>query len=138
MIRLALAALACCAAAATSVAAQQRRPSHCIALADAAPGTEYVHRDSFGAPLADDTVRINYVDHAMFLLETAGGLTAVTDFTGFIGGARLIPDVVTMNNAHTTHFTMRCRNGACVTHRRYHLRDQRRAVAIPVLTPDGG
>ena len=33
---------------------------------------------------------------------------------------------------------VRCRNGACVTHRRYHLQDQRRAVAIPVLTPDGG
>lgn len=106
MVRLALAALTFFAVAATSVGAQQRTPSHCIALADAAPGLEFVHRASYGAPLADGTVRISYVDHAMFLLETAGGLTAVTDFTGFIGGTRLIPDVVTMNNAHTTHFTM--------------------------------
>jgi len=29
----------------------------------------------------------------------------VTDFTGFIGSANLIPDVVTMNHAHETHWT---------------------------------
>ncbi|MEX5727132.1 L-ascorbate metabolism protein UlaG (beta-lactamase superfamily) [Rhodovulum iodosum] len=86
-------------------AAQDRRPSHCIALADAAPGLEYVQLASYGAPLLDHTVRINYISHATFLIETPGGLTAATDFTGFLGAARLTPDVVTMNNAHETHFT---------------------------------
>ena len=83
--------------------AQERTPSHCVALADA--GQTLVHKASFGAPLAAETVRLNYVDHATFLLETHGGLTAATDFTGFLGLTELIPDVVTMNHAHSTHFT---------------------------------
>jgi L-ascorbate metabolism protein UlaG (beta-lactamase superfamily) len=40
----------------------------------------------------------------MFMLETPGGLRAVTDYSGFIGGAEP-PDVVTMNRAHITHWT---------------------------------
>ncbi|MFP5510270.1 MAG: MBL fold metallo-hydrolase [Alphaproteobacteria bacterium] len=85
--------------------AQERIPSHCIAVAEAAPGLEYLHRASFRDPLPADTVRINYIDHASFLIQTTGGLNAVTDFTGFIGNVDLIPDVVTMNHAHGTHWT---------------------------------
>jgi len=85
--------------------AQERTPSHCIAVAEAAPGLEYLHRASFREPLPDHTVRINYVDHASFLIQTSGGLNVVTDFTGFIGNVDLIPDVVTMNHAHSTHWT---------------------------------
>lgn len=88
-----------------SAAAQERIPSHCIAVADSAPGLEYLHQASFRAPLPDHTVRLSYVDHASFLLQTSGGLNAVTDFTGFIGNVDLIPDVVTMNHAHSTHWT---------------------------------
>ena len=102
MIRIALALLSLLAAPAL---AQDRRPSHCIALAEATPGLEYVQLASYGAPLERNTVRLNYIDHSMFLLETAGGLAAVTDYTGFIGNLDLIPDVVTMNNAHDTHWT---------------------------------
>jgi len=104
MIRLFLILLA--GLIALPAAAQERRPSHCIAIADAAPGLEYVQLASFRAPLPDDyTVRINYIDHATFLIETAGGLTVATDYTGFLGNTSLIPDVVTMNNAHQTHYT---------------------------------
>lgn len=88
-----------------SATAQDRRPSHCIAIADAAPGIEYLHKASFGAPLADHTARITYIDHAMFLIETQGGLTAVTDYNGFIGVSDHTPTVVTMNNSHSTHWT---------------------------------
>ena len=91
--------------AGTAAAAQDRRPSHCIAVADAAPGIAYLHRASFRAPLDDFTVRISYVDHAMFLIQAPGGLSAATDFTGFIGNVDFTPDVVTMNNAHSTHWT---------------------------------
>ncbi|HMO71136.1 MAG TPA: MBL fold metallo-hydrolase [Paracoccaceae bacterium] len=98
MLRLLAALLALAAPA----AAEDRIPSHCIALA---AGPDRVIPATFGAPLDHDTVRIRYLDHASFLIETAGGLTAVTDFTGHTGTRPLIPDVVTMNNAHRTHWT---------------------------------
>ncbi|MGR3762089.1 MBL fold metallo-hydrolase [Roseobacteraceae bacterium NS-SX3] len=84
---------------------QARRASHCIALANAAPGMAYLHQASWQAPVAQDSVRIRYLSHASFLLQTPGGLDVVTDFTGFTGSAPFIPDVVTMNHAHETHWT---------------------------------
>ncbi|WP_120633424.1 MBL fold metallo-hydrolase [Ruegeria sp. EL01] len=85
--------------------AQERRPSHCVAIADSAPGIEYLHKAAWGDPVPEYSVRISYIAHASFLIQTQGGLTAVTDFTGFIGSAELIPDIVTMNHAHDTHWT---------------------------------
>lgn len=87
---------------AAPVAAQDRIPSHCIALAQ---NDAEVVQVAFGDPLAADTVRLRYIDHATFLLETAGGVTVATDYTGFLGSRDLVPDVVTMNNAHDTHWT---------------------------------
>lgn len=85
--------------------AQDRRPSHCIAIADAAPGIAYLHKATWHEPLPDHTVRLHYIAHASFLIQTPGGLSAVTDYTGFIGTTALTPDVVTMNHAHDTHWT---------------------------------
>lgn len=101
MLRLALACLALSGLPAT---AQDRIPSHCIALAQ---GPEAVVPAAFGDPLGEKEVRIRYLDHASFLIETAGGLTAVTDYVGFTGVRDIVPDVVTMNNAHSTHWTSR-------------------------------
>ncbi len=86
-------------------AAQTRTPSHCIALAQDIPGAAYVQRASYDVDVAPETVRIHYISHASFLIRTAGGLNMVTDFTGFTGTAPMIPDVVTMNHAHETHWT---------------------------------
>jgi len=49
-------------------------------------------------------IRIHYVDHSTFLLETAGGTTIATDYTGY-AGANIIPTAVTMNHAHSSHWT---------------------------------
>ena len=87
------------------VAAQDRRPSHCIAIAEAAPGSEFIQNAAFTDPVPAFSVRLHYIAHASFLLQTEGGINAITDFTGFIGTAPLIPDVVTMNHAHETHWT---------------------------------
>jgi len=100
-----LIALALAALMAVPAAAQDRRPSHCIALVDRAPGIQYLHRASFGQTLEEFTARINYVAHATFLIETPGGLTVATDYTGFLGPTLLVPDVVTMNRAHSSHWT---------------------------------
>ena len=82
-----------------------RRPSHCLAIADATPGAAYIQKASWTTPVPQYSVRINYVAHATFLLQTEGGLDVATDFTGFLGNTTLIPDVVTMNHAHDTHWT---------------------------------
>jgi len=92
-----------CLVTAGAVSAQDRIPSHCRAFAQA-PGIDYLHRASFRDPVAQDTVRITYVDHAMFLIQSER-LSAMTDFTGWYGNVDFTPDVVTMNNAHSTHFT---------------------------------
>lgn len=91
---------------ASMATAQDRRPSHCIAVADAAPGLAYVQKAGWQDPLEDEfTVRLSYIDHSMYLIQTHGGLNAVTDYTGFIGATNFVPDVVTMNNAHESHWT---------------------------------
>ena len=81
--------------------AEGRIASDCIALAQARPNVVPV---VFGAPLAKDEVRIRFLEHAMFAIE-GGGLLAVTDYTGDIGNPAVVPDIVTMNNAHSTHYT---------------------------------
>lgn len=95
----------CLSVAATAAFAQTRRPSHCLALASTAPGLEYVQLAAFRSPIADFNVRIRYIDHATFLLKTSGGLSAVTDYTGFLGVTDFVPTVATMNHAHETHWT---------------------------------
>ena len=99
MLRLVL----CLVVLATGAAAQERRSSHCIAIAEAAPGL--VWRASYTDPVPDFSVRITYIDHAMFLIQTPGGLSAVTDYTGHLGTEAPTPDVATMNHAHSTHWT---------------------------------
>jgi L-ascorbate metabolism protein UlaG (beta-lactamase superfamily) len=94
-------------------AAEIRPPSHCIAFVEDTPGIEVIRAAVTDVPHAADyrsavppgTVRISYIDHAMFLIQTPGGLSVVTDYNGFIGPADFVPDVVTMNHAHGTHWT---------------------------------
>jgi hypothetical protein len=92
--------------------AEGRRPSHCIAFVNTpgfevirAAATEELRTVDYRSVVPPETVRISYIDHAMFLIQTPGGLTVVTDYSGFIGPADFVPDVVTMNHAHGTHWT---------------------------------
>jgi L-ascorbate metabolism protein UlaG (beta-lactamase superfamily) len=82
--------------------AQERIPSHCIALAAGEPQVVPV---ALGEGLEPDSVLIRYVDHASFAIVTPDGTVAVTDYTGYLGTQDVVPDVVTMNNAHSTHWT---------------------------------
>lgn len=90
---------------AAPAAAQDRIPSHCIAVAENVPGVEFIHRAAFTDPVPADKVRIRYLQHAMFLIQTTGGLGVATDYTGFLGTPDYVPDVVTMNHAHSSHWT---------------------------------
>ena len=82
--------------------AQERLPSHCIALAEGEPRLVPVALEE---GLEPDSVLIRYIDHASFAIVTPDGTVAVTDYTGYLGTGDVVPDVVTMNNAHTTHWT---------------------------------
>lgn len=86
-------------------AQQTGRLSHCIAIADATPGITFLHKASFRDPVPEYATRISYLGHSSFLIQTPKGLSAVTDFTGWIGTADFLPDVVTMNHAHSSHWT---------------------------------
>jgi L-ascorbate metabolism protein UlaG (beta-lactamase superfamily) len=83
--------------------AQGRTPSHCIAIAGAAPGM--IWQAAWGDPVPEETVRLSYVGHSTYYIETPGGLSVATDYTGALGFADVVPDVVTMNHAHSSHWT---------------------------------
>ena len=50
-------------------------------------------------------IRITYLSHASFRIETQDGLEISTDYTGFDGSLNT-PDVATMNTIHNGHFTL--------------------------------
>jgi L-ascorbate metabolism protein UlaG (beta-lactamase superfamily) len=54
--------------------------------------------------LGADEVRISYVGHSTFLLESPRGVTIATDYNDYVK-PRVIPDIATMNHAHSTHYT---------------------------------
>ena len=56
------------------------------------------------ASLKHDEVRINYVGHSTFLIESPRGMRVATDYNDYVK-PRVLPDIVTMNYAHSTHFT---------------------------------
>ncbi|MDP9137839.1 MAG: MBL fold metallo-hydrolase [Pseudomonadota bacterium] len=53
--------------------------------------------------LRHEEVQLTFLGHASFRIESGGSVTIVTDYTGAAGGTA--PDVVTMNRAHSTHYT---------------------------------
>ena len=75
--------------------------SRCLAMAEAAPAALPVR--FIAAQAAAPEVTIRFVGHSTFLVSSPEGVTIATDFHGSAGGT--IPRVVTMNRAHTTHYT---------------------------------
>jgi L-ascorbate metabolism protein UlaG (beta-lactamase superfamily) len=53
---------------------------------------------------AEKAAAITFLGHASFLIESPEGVRVVTDYNG-VHRARVTPDIVTMNNAHSTHYT---------------------------------
>ena len=58
------------------------------------------------AALGAHQVRLTFIGHASFLIETPGGTTAVTDYNDYVRAA-VVPDIATMNKAHSTHNSTR-------------------------------
>jgi L-ascorbate metabolism protein UlaG (beta-lactamase superfamily) len=56
------------------------------------------------AALAADQARISYVGHSTFLLESPRNVKIATDYNDYVK-PRVLPDIATMNHAHSTHYT---------------------------------
>lgn len=66
---------------------------------------------SFGfGTVPPGNVGITYVGHSSFLIETTAGARIVTDYNDYVR-APVTPDIVTMNNAHSTHYSMNVQPG---------------------------
>jgi L-ascorbate metabolism protein UlaG (beta-lactamase superfamily) len=84
-----------------SVAPAAALQSDCLAMA----GTQQrvVPAAYTEAALEADQVKITFIGHASFIIESPGGTRVVTDYAGYSAG--IVPDAVTMNRAHSTHYT---------------------------------
>ena len=51
-----------------------------------------------------DQVRINYIGHSTFLLESPKLVRVATDYNDYVRPP-MLPDIATMNHAHSTHYT---------------------------------
>jgi L-ascorbate metabolism protein UlaG (beta-lactamase superfamily) len=56
------------------------------------------------AELASDEARISYIGHSTFLLQSPRGVKIATDYNDYVK-PRELPDIATMNHAHSTHYT---------------------------------
>ncbi|WP_064683347.1 MBL fold metallo-hydrolase [Rhizobium bangladeshense] len=107
-------AIACLAAFIVSgraaTAQEQRAPvSQCQAIAQTIPKATFA---SFSGPqpvapavAEGEDVKFTFLGHSTFEIDTPAGIIIATDYNGWYRPAAL-PDVVTMNKAHTTHFTL--------------------------------
>ncbi|MDF1607939.1 MBL fold metallo-hydrolase [Hoeflea sp. YIM 152468] len=100
-------------AAAPGQAQQGQRPfSQCLAVARALPGATYANMTPADLALRAEPVataaagvEIMFAGHSSYVITTPGGVTIATDFNGWAGTVA-VPDVVTMNKAHSSHFTL--------------------------------
>ncbi|MBX2853568.1 MAG: MBL fold metallo-hydrolase [Rhodobacteraceae bacterium] len=87
---------------------EQRRVvnSICYAFAEnrRQPGPKIWRAALLPENLGPSEVGLAYVGHSTFLIETASGITVATDYAGY-AGPQILPEVVTMNHAHETHYT---------------------------------
>jgi len=51
-----------------------------------------------------NSVEINYIGHSTFLIRTAEGVTASTDYNNYYR-APIVPTIATMNRAHPNHYS---------------------------------
>lgn len=76
--------------------------ANCLPIAQQQPRVIPARLDLAAIPKGH--VSLTFLGHASWLIETPEGITAVTDYNGWVKPSRL-PDIVTMNRAHSSHYT---------------------------------
>lgn len=103
-----LAVLAVFAAPRASLAQVETPVSQCQMIARSLPVVTFASVSASAAlrvqAKANEEVRITYVGHSTFFIETPGGVKIATDYNGWYKPPAL-PTVVTMNKAHSSHYT---------------------------------
>jgi L-ascorbate metabolism protein UlaG (beta-lactamase superfamily) len=95
-----------------SAAAQGAAPPAKPEMNESCPGLVAQNRPPFLpaalrlAALKDGEVRINYIGHSTFLIESPKLVRIATDYNDYVKPP-VLPDIVTMNHAHSTHYTDR-------------------------------
>ncbi|WP_411033409.1 MBL fold metallo-hydrolase [Shinella sp. BYT-45] len=109
LIPLIIAALAVFAAPRPSLAQAETPVSQCQMIARSLPSVTFASFSSASAlqvqGRASEEVRITYIGHSTFFIETPAGVKIATDYNGWYKPPAL-PTVVTMNKAHSSHYTM--------------------------------
>lgn len=108
--RLATAAFLCWAFATVALAQSPETPAPKPEMTQNCPGLVAMDRPrvipaSFDlAALNADQVRITYIGHATFLIESPQLVRIATDYNDYVRPP-VLPDIITMNHAHDTHYT---------------------------------
>ncbi|MET0710306.1 MAG: MBL fold metallo-hydrolase [Tardiphaga sp.] len=103
MLRFLCIILAVMSALAPAAAQDAPRGSECLAMAQAPPLAIPASLRRTAAKAEE--VSITYAGHSTYYIDTPGGVTIATDYNGVYRLDR-VPDVVTMNRAHSTHYTL--------------------------------
>jgi len=85
-----------------SVAAQEPSRSECLAMR---MRRRAQRRSAFAGWLRRPRRSRSLCGHSTYYIDTPGGVRIATDFSGAYRTGRL-PDVITMNRAHSTHYTL--------------------------------
>jgi L-ascorbate metabolism protein UlaG (beta-lactamase superfamily) len=78
--------------------------SRCLAVSEAPHLDRGIQRVAIGPALASTEIRLTFIGHSTFLLESSAGVRIVTDYNDYVTPS-VLPDVATMNRAHSSHYT---------------------------------
>lgn len=101
VVRLLIAALSAFAAFCPS-AAMAQLADRCLAVAQ---GPERIQKASYrSAALKSTEVRLTFIGHSTWLIESPADVKIATDYNDYLRPP-VVPDIATMNCAHTTHYS---------------------------------
>ena len=106
---LALAALAAVVAPGEAAAQMPLPPVARPEMAESCPGLISSRRPpvtpaALKTPSNADQIRVTYAGHSTFLIESPQRVRIATDYNDYVR-PNVLPDIVTMNHAHSTHYT---------------------------------
>lgn len=80
-------------------------PDRCLAFAEGPRSGPRIERASFvEAQLKAADVRITFLGHSTFLIESSKNVRIATDYNDYYR-PNMVPEIVTMNRAHDTHYS---------------------------------